>query len=252
MSKYSAPALEKGLQILEYLSHKAIPQSQIEIAQGIGKSPNEIYRMLTVLEQKDYLIKSTSGKYSISLKLYHLSHRHSPINGLLKIAKPYMEELANKTKQSCHMGILYNGQLMIISQIQSPGPVSLSIEEGSLFPLIKTTSGRVILAFTETKKQKDILSKDSLFKTMSSKEKETFFARLETIKTRGYELKNSDLTMGVTDIGIPIDMPNSNIFSVLTISSLTSIDQENEAGEFLIQSLKETSNLINTALKIQG
>ena len=38
---------DKGLDILEYLSLKSIPQSQSEISQGIGKSPSEIYRMLS-------------------------------------------------------------------------------------------------------------------------------------------------------------------------------------------------------------
>ena len=79
---------------MEYLSEVAIPQSQIEISQGLGKSPNEIYRMLVCLEERGYLIKSLSGKYSLSLKLYHLSHRHSPIDGLLRVAKPYMEKLS--------------------------------------------------------------------------------------------------------------------------------------------------------------
>ena len=65
MSKYSAPALEKGLDIIEYLSYKAIPQTQTEIAIGVSKSANEIYRMLAVLENRGYLVRSNSGKYSI-------------------------------------------------------------------------------------------------------------------------------------------------------------------------------------------
>ena len=67
--KYQAPALEKGLEILEYLSQRATPLSQSEIANGIHKTPNEIYRMLACLEEKGYLIREEiSGKYKISLK----------------------------------------------------------------------------------------------------------------------------------------------------------------------------------------
>lgn len=250
MSKYSAPALEKGLDIIEYLSSKGTPQNQAEIAQGINKSPNEIYRMLAVLEMRGFLKKFNSGKYAISLKLYHLSHRHSPIDGLLKASKTLMEDLSNRTKQSCHMGILYNSQLMIISHTQSPGPVSLSIEEGSLFPLTKTTSGRVILAYMDQQDCKNILKKDGYYKGLSKKEKDAFTDRLNRIKKQGYELKNSDLTHGVTDIGVPVGHATSGLFSVLTISSLTSINKKEESGEFLLSCLKETSKLIEEAIQL--
>lgn len=250
MSKYSAPALEKGLDIIEYLSYKAIPQTQTEIAVGVSKTPNEIYRMLAVLENRGYLIRSNSGKYSISLKLYHISHRHSPIDGLLKVAKPIMEELSNKTKQSCHMGILYNKQLMIVAQTKSPGPVTLSIEEGSLFPLIKTTSGRVILAFLSPQQRHSILDNNENFNALAKTDQKKFLSHLDIIKNRGYELKNSEITLGVTDVGVPVGKTANGIFSVLTISSLTSINQENEAGEFLIESVKEAAEAIDKAMKL--
>ncbi len=250
MSKYSAPALEKGLDIIEYLSYKAIPQTQTEIAVGVSKSPNEIYRMLAVLENRGYLIRSTSGKYSISLKLYHISHRHSPVDSLLKVAKPIMEELSNTTNQSCHMGILYNRKLMIISQTKSPGPITLSIEEGSLFPLIKTTSGRVILAFLEQQHRDKIIKEDEDYKALSSEDQNQFLKRLDVIKTLGYELKNSEITLGVTDVGVPVGKTINGIFSVLTVSSLTSVHQENKAGEFLIESVKQAASAIDSAMKL--
>jgi len=42
MVKYSAPALDKGLDTLEFLSAQATPQSQVEISKGVDRSSNEI------------------------------------------------------------------------------------------------------------------------------------------------------------------------------------------------------------------
>lgn len=248
-NKYLAPALDKGLDILEYLSKVAIPQSQIEIAHGLDKSPNEIYRMLVCLETRGYLIKNAaSSKYALSLKLYQLSHRHSPVDGMVKAAKPFMEKLSNQTKQSCHFGILHHGQLMIVSQMRSPGPVSLSIEEGSLFPLIKTTSGRVILAYLDEKRREQILSENKEYKLLPLKAKKEFKMRLKQINERGYEIQQSEITMGVSDIGVPVGNVKAGIFGVLAISSLTSISTKNESGENLINSITDTVVQINTVL----
>ena len=56
-AKYAAPALEKGFDIVEYLSAVSTPKSQAQIAQALNRSPNEIYRPLVVLESRGYLAR---------------------------------------------------------------------------------------------------------------------------------------------------------------------------------------------------
>ncbi|MGB5436146.1 MAG: helix-turn-helix domain-containing protein, partial [Maribacter sp.] len=129
-TKYNAPALDKGLDILEHLSDVGVPLSQAEIAQGIDRTPSEIYRMLICLEERGYLLRgSNAGKYRLSLKMYSLSHRHTPFDELKRVAHYPMQELSETTRQSCHLSILDNDRLLIIAQTRSPSAVSLSIEE---------------------------------------------------------------------------------------------------------------------------
>ena len=240
MNKYNAPALDKGLDIIEYLSMKAVPQSQAEIAQGLGKSPNEFYRMLMCLEERGYLIKDiASGKFSLSLKLYQLSHRHSPMDALLKVAKPIMEHLANQSRQSCHLSILQKGKLMVIAQVKSPGPVSLSIEEGSIFPLTKTVSGRTLLAFMDQEEMGRLLKEDVDYNALSKNEKQLLRDNLSSIAQQGYELQESEITKGVRDLAVPVGNPQSGIFCVLAISSLTTLAEGHESSEQLVEVIKE-------------
>ncbi len=251
MSKYHAPALDKGLDIIEYLSIKSIPQSQSEISQGIGKSPNEIYRMLVCLEQRGYLLKNAeTGAYSLSLKLYQISHRHTPMDELLKCAKPIMEELSNLTYHSCHMSILYDGKLMVVAQNRAPGPVSLSIEEGGTFPLLKTNSGKVILANLTEEQLQQQLGNNKDYKTFSAKAKKDFLKELEDIKEKGYKLSASQLTLGVTDLAAPIGNIHTGVSGVLAISSLTNIAKEKESYEKLAEQLIAATDKINSAIGI--
>ena len=52
---YSAPALEKGHDIIELLSKSSIGFSQAEIAKELNRSVNEIYRMLNILALRNYI-----------------------------------------------------------------------------------------------------------------------------------------------------------------------------------------------------
>ena len=70
---YRAPALEKGLEILEHLAECNQPMSRTEIAKGLGRAPTELFRMLTCLEQRGYVLRDQdSGKYRLSLRLYEM------------------------------------------------------------------------------------------------------------------------------------------------------------------------------------
>lgn len=63
---YSAPALEKGLDILEMLCRSEQPLSQKEIAQKLGRSVGEIYRMVTCLVDRDYVAQVDDNTYTVT------------------------------------------------------------------------------------------------------------------------------------------------------------------------------------------
>jgi len=223
--KYQAPALDKGLDILEYLSSQSIPLSQTEIAIGIDKSPNEIYRMLMSLESRGYILRDeVSGKYRLSLKLFHLSHRHSPVDELRKAAQYPLEELANIIMQSCHLSILYMNQVMVVLHAKSPGPIALSIEEGNLFPLPLTASGKVLLSYMPDTEQSMVLSNNTIYQSFPDKEKNKFIKSLKEIKEKGAYIRTSDLAAGVIDVSVPIGKGNTGIIACLTVSSLTALN----------------------------
>ena len=235
-SKYQAPALDKGLDILEYLSAQSIPLSQTEIAIGIEKTPNEIYRMLMSLESRGYILRDeVSGKYRLSLKLFYLSHRHSPIDELRKAAQFPLEELANTIRQSCHLSILYTNQVMVIIHAKSPGPIALSIEEGNLFPLPLTASGKVLLAYMPEDERSMTLKNNAIFKKYPKAQQEDFLSSLSDIQQIGSYFKNSDSVSGVTDISVPIGIASNNgVIACLTISMLNALNTDKEINNELI------------------
>lgn len=245
-TKYNAPALEKGLDILEFLSQEGVSISQGDIASGINKTPSEIYRMLVCLEDRGYIKRApNSGKYGLSLKMYSLSHRHTPFDELKKVAYYPMETLSSVTRNSCHLSIMDNNQLLVISQIRSPQAVSLSIEEGTHFPLSKTTSGKVLLTMFSQEKILDILSRDVYYPTWDAKKRELFWDSLEKIKNQGYFYSESQLTSGVSDISVPIGEKGSDMCAVLAISVFTSSLTDKNSIENLIKALKKAQKEIN-------
>ena len=73
---YSAPALEKGLDILELLSNSAEGLTQGEIAGKLNKSINEIYRMITTLRNREYVdFDNEREVYRLSFKILNMTSK---------------------------------------------------------------------------------------------------------------------------------------------------------------------------------
>jgi len=58
---YRAPALEKGLDILELLAEEGLPQPFPSIVQRLGRSPGELFRMAQVLEARGNVERVPDG-----------------------------------------------------------------------------------------------------------------------------------------------------------------------------------------------
>ncbi|MEN3753236.1 helix-turn-helix domain-containing protein [Mangrovibacter sp. SLW1] len=76
-TEYRAPALEKGLAILELLAAQDEPLTKKQIAERLNRSVNEIFRMLSVLQEQHYIdYKEDVSGYVLTLKMFTLSNQH--------------------------------------------------------------------------------------------------------------------------------------------------------------------------------
>ncbi|WP_017446649.1 IclR family transcriptional regulator [Gayadomonas joobiniege] len=244
-NKYAVPALDKGLDILEYLTTQEIPKSQTEIAHGLGRKPNEIYRVLVGLEARGYLIRDElSGRFSLSLKLYNLSRSISPIDRLRQTALPHMEDLAVRIGQSCHLSMLYQSQTMVIIQARSQVPVSINIAEGSVFSTLQTTSGLVLLANSNDEVREMILQREKSFQRQNKQKKQALYQQLENIRADGFLLADNQTTEGVCDLAALIGQPEGKVVASLAVSSLKSRVSSTSLQDKMIKEVKKTAQKI--------
>lgn len=247
--KYQAPALDKGLDILEFLSSQNETVTQADIAKGIDKNPNEIYRMLMCLEERGYIIRdSMTGLYQLSLKLFNLSHSHSPLEKLISVAKPLMRKLSAVTNQASHLTVFYENQLMIVAPTLSPGPISIAMEEGRVYPLLSTTSGRVLLAQCDKTEQTDRLNHLDDFTSLPSKQKTEILESIAMIHSSRSIIRKSMITQGITDISTMIGDESSTLKAALSLCCIDSLLNKTMSKKTLCDATVATAKEIASIL----
>ena len=97
---YKAPALEKGLEILECLAAASAPRTLQQLSLARERSASEIYRMLEVLVDQGYVLRE-AGLHRLSLRLFNLGVGQVPARDLLTVSLPVMRHVKSPQSAGC-------------------------------------------------------------------------------------------------------------------------------------------------------
>ncbi|WP_035672922.1 IclR family transcriptional regulator [Flavobacterium sp. 83] len=222
---YSAPALDKGLDILEVLSKSENGLTQQEIAAQLGRKLGEIYRMLNCLVQRNY-VTNYGNVYTITSKLFQLSHFHPPTYRLLTEALPIMEGLSRAVSFPCDLRVYNSGFQTVIASIQPPNGLGFMTRVGSEIEVAPSASGMVFLAFQDPI-IKEIRIRESL-PNKTETEIEAYSNSLKDVVSKGFASIKSKQYEGLHAISFPILDMNGNAVAALTVPMLARIDGTNQ------------------------
>jgi DNA-binding IclR family transcriptional regulator len=218
---YLAPALEKGLDILELLSGSETPLTQKEIAKKLGRSVGEIYRMMTCLVERGYLA-SSSERYHVTTKLFELAHQNPPMHRLLTEALPLMQKLSNDLDQSCHLTVYNRGRQVVISKVDAPSGMGFSVRVGAELDVLVSASGRALLAFQDLE-TRELRIEESLNRRPDHADPQ-IRATLDMVRMRGFESIPSAQVRGLFAVSYPIRDPQGVAIAALTVPYAERID----------------------------
>jgi len=216
---YSAPASEKALDVLELLSTTNEGLTQLELAKTLGRTVTEVFRVLGTLERRGYILRH-DGKYRLSHRLFELAFRHPPVEHLLTEALPVMRALSQDIGQSCHLAVRNGRNALIVGQVNSPMPIGIGVKLGSVFPLLETASGAILLAFDD--EMQDAAWLDALSEADKALAAERGFpGRMAIVRRNGIVREPSATIAGVTNISAPVFDFAGEILAALTVLFLT-------------------------------
>jgi DNA-binding IclR family transcriptional regulator len=215
-----APALEKGLDLLEALAEEPGGLTQKALALRLGRSVGEIFRMLGVLERRAYIARDTAtGQYGLTLRLFELANRHPPMRRLQSAALPIMQELARATGLSCHLVMANADRILVVAQAEPDRQMGWSVKLGAVFPLSEPyVSARILAAFQQPARRAEMVR---IMATQPDASPEAVLtSRLDRIARAGYDMAPSERAAGITDISVPIIDHTGDATAALTVPHL--------------------------------
>lgn len=244
-SRYRAPALDKGLDILELFAEEDSPMALSEVARKLDRTVGEIFRMVATLERRGYLrLDPQTDLYELTLLMFRLSHRHMPVHEINRASTKPLRRLTRDVSQSCQISVPFRGQGLIIVQENSPTDRGFRVRLGSSISLANTCSGKILLAFMDEGQRTEALELAHQLGGKYAEVPANLEEDLEKIRKRGYNQEKSQFTQGVTDVGCPVFGHDGVLEGALTIPFLGRIG----GNQVDLKTARE--KLIQTAQKI--
>jgi DNA-binding IclR family transcriptional regulator len=250
--KYRAPALEKGLDVLELLAAAREPMSLNTISRELNRSVSELFRMIQVLETRGYLEIAGSGDgYVLTNRLFALGMARAPTKDLLDVALPVMHRLAQRIGQSCHLAVASADQIAVVARVEAPGDLGFSVRVGYRRRLIASTSGLVLYAF-----QSELVRaewKGRLSGDTNRREWLKFEQSAQAARKAGFVKSESHAVQGVTDLSAPIVL-SGNVVAALTspyVKTSRAISEE-ETVALVVLSANEIAGELNVGHRPAG
>ncbi|MGA0542871.1 IclR family transcriptional regulator [Neotabrizicola sp. VNH66] len=211
--RYRAPALDKGLDMIELLATTEDGLTLKDISTALGRSPTELYRMLDRLARRGYVARR-GDTYELTMKLFLLAHLRPPIRRLVAQAMPVMRRFTQAADQACHLVKYDRGDLVVIAQVEAPGYWGVTIRVGARIGLVNSGSGHVFLAYASPEERALMFEEHE--KMPYEIAPPDLDGRLAEVRRQGYEAMESQQTPAVANLSIPILGANGTVLAALT------------------------------------
>lgn len=238
-----------------------------EFPQGIGfgdlstkvdLSKGTIHRLLSTLAYLDYVRQDTeTKKYNLGFKLVELGNRLLSQIDFRTEARSFLVELAENTKETVHLVILDQNEVLYIDKVESnsnPTGLRMASMLGARIPAHCCAVGKVLLAALPEKELEKMISSKGLPKRTENtiidfaKLKE----HLQLVRENGYALDQEENEIGIHCVAAPIRDQRGEVIAAISISVPVSRIKASILRTELKNQVTETALRISRKIGYQG
>jgi len=222
-------SVERALDILDCLAEYPKGCGIGELSKNLGLSKSTIHRIITTLKYKKYVTQNKDNdKYQLDIKVLTLSSSVTNSMDLIHVARPYINEFANKVDEVIHLCIPDESfsNIIYVDKVSSENTnrtITMSSSIGKKAPIYCTASGKLLLSQYSDDKIIQLLKDTEFIKFTENTitDINVFISEIHVIRENLYAIDNIEYDTGVICIAIPIFDRTNKIIAAISLSSVT-------------------------------
>lgn len=235
-----------------FIEHAELSFQEIIDLSGIPKT--SVYRMLSSLEEMEFLEKGSDLKYRLGLTFLKFGSLVSARIDIRQTAYPIMKDLHDEVEEAVNLTILKDeNETIYIEKIDLKQKVRLYTAVGRLSPLYAGACSRIILANMPDSKIKVYFDRTELksFSSGTILDEKKLWSLIEQARIDGYTVSTSELYDHTTEVATPIFDHTGNIIAGLSMAGMEANYQKKDI-KIYAEKLIIAANKISAQLGYQA
>jgi IclR family transcriptional regulator, pca regulon regulatory protein len=190
-----------------------------EVAHATGLARPTARRILLTLETLGY-VRALTGGFALTPRVLELGLTYVQAMGLWDVARPHMERLVAKTKESSSIGQLDGSDIVYVARVAVPKIITLSVSIGTKFPAPQTSLGKVLLAGLQPDEVDRVLAQPSRSGVSPrwQPDRDELDAVLRDVRAKGWALTDEQLAPGIRSIAAPLRDSAGRVIAALNVT----------------------------------
>lgn len=142
-----ATSLVKALRVLLCLEDSPAGRGVTDIARSLGLPKSAVHRLLVTFQELGFVQQQPDSRYILGPALARLGLRAADMFTPHRVARPYLETLAQDVGETVFLGIPAQDQVLVVDKVEHGQVLRVSPALGTVLPLYRTALGKLLLAF---------------------------------------------------------------------------------------------------------
>lgn len=220
-SEYIIQAVSHALDLLEQFHDDVDELGVTELSKRLKLHKNNVFRLLATLESRGYIEQNKATEnYRLGLKALELGQTFIKQMGLLRQAKPILEQIVADCNETAYVAIYKEQHTVYLDVVETSLTVRVVSRVGSRLPAYCTAAGKVHMAFMTDEELDELLANTKLLQYTPTTITGVNALKTELAKVRelGYAFDDEELDPGVRCIAAPIRDYTRRIVGAISIS----------------------------------
>lgn len=221
----SVQSVERAMSLLELLGQEEEGLRLTDLSTRSGLSPSTAHRLLTTLQKRRFVeFDRSHGLWHVGRQCFTVGSNFVRHRNFVAIAMPFLRDLRDKTRETANIGIIEDGELVTLAQVESREIMRATSRVGGRSPVHATAMGKAILATYPAAAVSGVMRHLNWLKLTDKTIQNESELRVALTKCAqdGYAVDDEEFVSGLRCVAAPVFDQHGEAFFAVSISGLAS------------------------------